>query len=110
LVIDDNGNPHANYPPPLVVAFEPITLLPPTIAYWIWFCVSLFALMASFGLLLGREAFLFMLLALFYEPLTDHLLWAQSYTVVLLLLVISIRAMAKGRDTVAGVSLALRAR
>ena len=107
LGIDDNGNPHANYPPPLVVAFEPITLLPPTTAYWIWFCVSLFALMASFGLLLGREAFLFMLLALFYEPLTDHLLWAQSYTVVLLLLVISIRAMAKGRDTVAGVSLAL---
>src|SRR5258708_13896127 len=92
LGIDDNGNPHANYPPPLVVAFEPITLLPPTTAYWIWFCVSLFALMASFGLLLGREAFLFMLLALFYEPLTDHFLWPQSIPEALLSLLISSRA------------------
>jgi hypothetical protein len=23
LGIDDNGNPHANYPPPLILAFEP---------------------------------------------------------------------------------------
>jgi hypothetical protein len=105
--LDDNGNHHAVYPPLLIVAFEPITLLPPITAYWVWFCVSLFALMASFGLLLGREAFLFALLALFYEPLTDHFLWAQSYTVVLLLLAISIRAMANGRHTVAGVSLAI---
>ena len=107
LGIDDNGNHHAVYPPPLIVAFEPITLLPPITAYWIWFGVSLFALMASFGLLLGREAFLFALLALFYEPLTDHFLWAQSYTVVLLLLAVSIRAMTNGRHTVAGVSVAI---
>ena len=107
LGIDDNGNHHAVYPPPLIVAFEPITLLPPITAYWIWFGVSLFALMASFGLLLGREASLFALLALFYEPLTDHFLWAQSYTVVLLLLAVSIRAMTNGRHTVAGVSVAI---
>ena len=39
LGIDDNGNHHAVYPPPLIVAFEPITLLPPITAYWIWFGV-----------------------------------------------------------------------
>jgi hypothetical protein len=43
---------------------------------------------------------------LLYEPLTDQFLWAQSYTVILLLIAISIRAMASGRDTIAGVSLA----
>ena len=105
--LDDNGNHQANYPPPLVVAFEPFTLLPPTTAYWVWFCVSLSALVTALVLLLGRQAFPFALLAMLYEPLTDNFLWAQSYTVVLLLLAISIRAIASGRDTIAGVSLVL---
>ena len=104
--LDPNGNQLANYPPSLIVAFEPITLLPPTIAYWVWFGFSAFALIAALTLILGRGVLLFAPVVLLYEPLTDHFLWAQSYTLVMLLIAISIRAMANGRDTVAGVSLA----
>ena len=104
--LDPNGNQLANYPPSLIVAFEPITLLPPTIAYWLWFCFSVFTLIAALTLILGRRVFIFAPVALLYEPLTDHFLWAQSYTVGLLLIDISIRAIANGRDTVAGVSIA----
>jgi hypothetical protein len=89
LRLDDNSNQRANYPPPLIVAFEPITLLSPSTAYWVWQFVSIFAVTAALALLSGREMFLFAVFAVFYEPLTDHFLWAQSYTVVLLLLAIS---------------------
>jgi hypothetical protein len=104
--LDTNGNYQANYPPPLIVAFEPITLLSPATAYWVWCSVSILAFVVALLLLCGRCAPMFMVLALFYEPVTDHFLWAQSYTVILLLLVISLRAMTTGRDAIAGLSLA----
>jgi Ca2+/H+ antiporter len=55
--LDVNGNHQANYPPPLIVAFEPITLLSPTTAYWVWFCISVLALTTALALLVGRQVF-----------------------------------------------------
>jgi glycosyl transferase family 87 len=106
LNLDANANHLANYPPPLIIAFEPFTLMPPAAAYWVWFAVSLIALGTALGLLLGVERLLVAVPVLLYEPLTDHFLWAQSYTVILLLFAVSFRAMATGRDAVAGGSLA----
>jgi hypothetical protein len=107
LNLDTNANQLANYPPPLIIAFEPFTLLPPTAAYWAWFVVSLSALLTALALLLGTESLPFAAFAMLYEPLTDHFLWAQSYTMILLLFAICYRAMATRRDVLAGTSLAI---
>ena len=107
LGIDANGNGRANYPPTFIVLFQPLASLTPKVAYWTWFCLSLVMLAAAMILLLGKEVFWFSILMVLYEPLTDHFLWAQSYTLLLLLLVILKRAIGKAWWASAGLILGL---
>jgi alpha-1,2-mannosyltransferase len=107
LGIDANGNSQANYPPTFIVLFRPLASLSPEVAYWTWFCLSLVMLTAAMILLLEKEVFWFALLMVLYEPLTDHFLWAQTYTLLLLLLVLLKRAIGKAWWNSAGLTLGL---
>src|SRR5258708_411208 len=45
----------ASYPPTFLLCFEPLTLLSPGTAYWVWFAVNLLLLVATYVVLLGIE-------------------------------------------------------
>src|ERR1700674_2083351 len=100
--------------PAFLIGLKALGALPLTQAYWTWIAINFAALIASFYLLLGPasglrsvDACLMVALALIYPPLIDLFLTAQSQTLVLLGLALSIRWLAKGRDGAAGLMLAV---
>jgi hypothetical protein len=101
---------HGDYPPTFIVCFEPLTLLTPAVAFWIWMLLNL-ALLAILLQQLSRRiaatdrwaAYSFAALAILYPPLHQHLHYAQSQILVSVLLL----AMYSAGDEVAGMSLAL---
>jgi Glycosyltransferase family 87 len=104
---------HASYPPSFLLCFEPLTLMSPVRAYWTWFGINIGALALALGMLLGgkREigfysAGTLVALAILYSPLSYHIRFAQTQIVILLCLVLMMRALARGNDPLAGLTLA----
>lgn len=100
-------------PPSFILCFEPLTLLRPWPAYWVWIGLNLMALAAAIALLLRREprlsapaALMIVALVILYPPLGEHLVWAQSKLPILLMLVLMLRWLEQGRDVAAGLILA----
>ena len=99
--------------PAFLLLLKELGALPLTQAYWTWIAINFAALIASFYLLLGPgtgirpvDACVMIVLALIYPPLIDLFLTAQSQVLVILGLALSIRWLAKGRDSLAGLMLA----
>jgi hypothetical protein len=70
----------ANYPPLVLLAFEPLSLLPVRTAFWIWCGTNFALLLASIAIMIrcagergSRIAIL--AVALIYGPITDELYW-----------------------------------
>jgi alpha-1,2-mannosyltransferase len=104
---------HAADTPTFLLCFEPLTAMSPRHAYWTWTLLSLAALVAALMMLLGRSARIPRIyawslgaLAVLYAPLAQNYAWGQSQVFVLLLLVVMMRAMERGRDGAAGLALA----
>ena len=102
-----------SYPPTFILCFEPLTLLRPATAYWVWIGTAIAALAAALFLLLGppsglkaKTALAALALALIFWPLGEHFYWAQSQILILLLLIGMARLMDRGHAAWAGVSLA----
>lgn len=104
----------ANYPPLVLLAFEPLSLLPVRMAFWIW-CGTNFTLLLAGLVIMIRCAgergspVAILSLALLYGPITDELYWGESDLFVMLLIALSLRAIRRSSDVACGVSLALAA-
>jgi alpha-1,2-mannosyltransferase len=108
------GIARGSYSPFFLLCFEPMTLLSPPAAWWIWFSLNLFALAIALAIIFGQAAALAptlksatLALALLYPPLGTHFFYAQSQLIILLLLAIVMRALRKNHDGVAGLALAV---
>ena len=109
-----DGMDHADYPPTFILMFEPLTILSPQAAYRVWMGLNLAALIAALVFLLGNDSGLdnrvkiaFAALAFLFYPLRIHFNWAQTQLVLLLMLVLTGRWLARRRDGAAGLILAL---
>lgn len=114
LGLDVGRTTRATGTPTFILCFEPLTLLSPAAAYRAWLGANLFFLAATLALLVGGQSGLdrrsgsaVAALALLYPPLEVHFQYAQTQVVVLLLLVLALRALARGCDAQAGLTLAL---
>ena len=103
----------ATNPPSFVLVFEPLTLLRPSAAYWVWFSISVGALALSLVLLLsnfprGRslEVWSLVALAIVFPPITDHFFLAQSQIFIMLMLTGMMSALRRGNDFAVGLLLA----
>jgi len=102
----------ANYPPPFVLAIEPLSLLPRIEAFWLWHGISVCLLLIAIWLLVAdlddsRKRVRFACAALLYGPVTAALFWGQVEPFVLLMLVIALRNSAARRDIVSGIAVGL---
>lgn len=103
----------ANYPATFILCFEPLTLLPPQTAYWVWTGLNLLLLPAALAVLLAgrgigaRGCMVLAALAILYEPLSENFYWAQLQIVLLVLLALNYRWARAGQDAAAGLALAM---
>jgi hypothetical protein len=97
LGLMSSGITHADYPPTFILCFEPLTLVRPEIAYWIWTGLNLLILLAAVAVLLndlasdGLILVTFAALAILYEPVSENFFWSQAQIVLLLLLALNLR-------------------
>ncbi len=113
LGVETGPHIHASETPAFLLCFEPLTRLPPAIAFWIWTSVSLAALAIAIYLLLVRRpgldastAWLLGALIVAFYPVDWNFLWAQSQVIVLALMVLAMRAMEDEREGAAGLIVA----
>ncbi|MGH7925476.1 MAG: glycosyltransferase family 87 protein [Candidatus Binatus sp.] len=114
LGLETGGLLHASETPPFLLCFEPLTLMRPRPAFWLWIAINFSALGTAMYLLLahrpglsGRAAWLLAGLILMSAPVSQNLYWGQSQLIVLALMVGAMRAMERERDGTAGVLIAL---
>jgi hypothetical protein len=115
LVGNTLGVPYlvANYPPLFILLFEPMTLLDPVAALWLWQGVNIFLLAACLLLwsreFRGRKSELVIAgsLAVLYGPLSVNLFWAQTQVPLLLLLILALRWARLRKDWICGAALAM---
>jgi energy-converting hydrogenase Eha subunit E len=100
-------------PPTFVACFEALTYLPLRTAYLIWQALNLACLVIAVFLLIGAgsgltpsAALTLGALFLLYPPIASHFWFGQSKFPMLLLFVLMMRSMKRGRDSVAGFALA----
>src|SRR5262249_13951029 len=105
---------HAADTPTFLLCFEPLTLLSPATAFWIWTSLNLVALAIAIGLLLVRRpcldastACLLGALTLGFYPIGWNFYWAQTQILTLALMVSAMRAMENERDAIAGLMIAV---
>ncbi len=104
---------HATYPPTFVLCFEPLTLLSPLSAYWLWIAMNVLFLATALYLLLDgfpRDTKLRLSLvglAILYTPVTYHFYYAPTSILILLLLILFMRWLKSERCALAGYMLAL---
>ncbi|HUY29121.1 MAG TPA: glycosyltransferase family 87 protein [Candidatus Binataceae bacterium] len=106
---------HANNPPTLLLCMVPLTLLSPHRAYWAWQALNAAALAASIFLLFaprysglsGNLALSLAAFAILYPPVGNAFALAQSKILLLLTLAATLRCMRCGRDSIAGLLLAM---
>ncbi len=108
------GIAHATDPPTFVVCIEPLSLMGPRAAYWLWMGINAAMLAAALFLLFGPQtglgagvALALAAFAILYPPVADHFFYAQSKIPILLALVLMARWMEAGYDAAAGLMLAL---
>lgn len=100
------------YPPSFVLLVAPLAYVPYTVAYFVWMgvncvllAVALYALECIAGLR-GRSAFVFRALAVLSLPILLALIHGQASILELACLALSLLAVERRRDVVAGVALA----
>jgi alpha-1,2-mannosyltransferase len=105
---------HATDPPTFVMCFEPLTLLAPRPGFYVWTAINALSFLLALFLLLrwtpgiGRDAKLAIAaIAILFPPVADHLIWGQNKMLVLLMFVLMLRWMERGKDGAAGLILAL---
>src|SRR6266446_1858801 len=104
----------ANYPPPFILAIEPLSLIPRIPAFWLWHGINLCLLLIAVWLSVAdldnsRKRVGFAGAALLYGPVTASLFWGQVEPFVLLMLVIALRNSVARRDIASGIAVALAA-
>ncbi|HVC45291.1 MAG TPA: glycosyltransferase family 87 protein [Candidatus Binataceae bacterium] len=102
--------------PTYLLCFEPLTYLSPGAAYAVWFTLNLIAIIASLWLLADRPTGLdrssliaLVALAILYRPMDDLLRLTQCQMLIVLMMILMKRWMERGRDSAAGLMLALAA-
>jgi hypothetical protein len=108
-----DGIARATDTPFFILCFEPLTLLGPGAAYWMWFALNAAALILAMVLILRtappldrRQVISLSAIMLLYPPLSNHIFFAQTQIAVLLLIVIAMRSLESGRERTAGVAIA----
>ena len=114
LGLDVAENIRATYPPTFLLCFEPLTMLQPGRAYWLWTAINAVATLAVLAVLLGRGSNIDLTaaaslagFALLYPPLMENFSYAQSQILVVLILALMMRWMERGMDRAAGIALAV---
>jgi hypothetical protein len=108
-----DGIARATDTPFFILCFEPLTLLGPTAAYWVWFALNAAALTLAMVLILRttpldrRQVISLSAIILLYPPLSNHIFFAQTQIVVLLLAVIAMRSLESGHERTAGAAIAV---
>jgi glycosyl transferase family 87 len=113
LGLETGGLLHASETPPFLLSFEPLTLIRPRPAFWIWTAINFSALALAMYWLLAhrrglsvRTGWLLAGLILMSAPVNQNLYWGQSQLIVLALMVAAMRAMERERDGAAGLLIA----
>src|SRR5689334_12851212 len=106
------GWKQAGYTPTFILCFEPLTLISPALAWWIWTALNLAFLLTSLFLLLRNHfwlmpGLLLVALAVIYAPVANHFHFGQTQILILLLLTLAMGWLRERRDTAAGVVLAI---
>jgi hypothetical protein len=108
------GIARATDTPFFLLCFEPLTWLRPAPAYWIWFAINAAALALAMGLIVRtaprldrRQLISLCAIILLYPPLANHIFYAQTQIVILLLIVVAMRALESAHDRTAGLALAV---
>ena len=98
--------------PFFLMLFEPLTILPPYVAYWIWFGLGAGALAVSILLLFrtmpnipGPARRIIVGMILMYVPVAQNFLFSQSQAMVLLMLTLTVIFMDRGREEAAGAAI-----
>jgi alpha-1,2-mannosyltransferase len=104
---------HATDPPTFVMCFVPLTLLPTRVGFYVWTAINALAFLVSLVLLfrwtpgLTRDGKLAVAaLIILFPPITDHFVWGQNKMLVLLMLVLMLRSLERGKEASAGLILA----
>ena len=104
---------HATDPPTFVMCFVPVTLLAPRTGFYVWTALNGFSFLLALFLLfcwtpgLDRDvALAIAALTILFPPVIDHLVWGQNKMLVLLMFVLMLRWMERGKDASAGLILA----
>ena len=107
-------NVRATYPPTFLLCFEPLTLMSPAPAYWTWIALNLVAMAIALAMLLGPRSHLDVTTALslagfavLFPAFADNFEFAQCQATVLLLLVLAMRSLERGKDRAVGAALAI---
>ena len=100
------------YPPTFILCFEPLSLLSPRAAWWVWAALNVALLSVGLWLLLNdgfdlASGLVLGALAILYAPLTIHFHFAQAQILILTLLILAVHSIRRGREVAAGSSLAL---
>jgi hypothetical protein len=95
--------------PTFLMCFEPLTLLSPTTAYWVWiginaaaFAAAFYVLLISFSRCIPSLALLIAALAVSFPPFRENMMFAQSQGLVLCLTALSMLAARRSHDKIAG--------
>lgn len=115
LGMDIGGLIHTTDTPTAQLLFVPFSLATPPVAHTIWLALNFAALVAALILLIRpkysgldvRTALAITPLAIIYGPVTENFVFAQRQALILLLLVLMMRALKKGREAAAGLLLGL---
>ena len=109
-----DGIVRATDTPFFILCFEPLTRLSPARAYWIWFAINAAALALAMTLILRaaprldwRRVISLSTIVLLYPPVSNHIFFAQTQFVVLLLIVVAMASCEARCDRSAGLALAV---
>ncbi len=101
------------HPPTFLLLMRPLAAMPERQAYYLWQAFNAVLLAASLALLIApspgvsrAEVLVMAALALLYVPVRVHFFFAQSNIVILFLLVLMMKSMARGHERGAGLCLA----
>jgi Glycosyltransferase family 87 len=106
---------HTTDTPTALLLFMPFSRLAPETAHSIWIALNFVALIAALIILIRpkysgldlRMAILIAAIALLYAPVTENLIFSQRQFLILLLLVLMMRSLERGREATAGLLLAV---
>ena len=108
-----DGIARATDTPFFLLCFEPLTWLRPVAAYWAWFGINAVSLIVAMLLSLRaapplnwRQVISLCAIILLYPPVSNHIYFAQTQIVVLLLVVVTMGAFQARSDRTAGIALA----